>query len=84
LIVLKDQGPPMLKDSISRIKPFDEFDYLQLRDIERCPYVWNSPKCIEWNKQDKQRMLLIALERYAHYLTTTRRLPGRNRRKYER
>jgi hypothetical protein len=62
----------MSDDRISRIKPFDIYDYLKLGDLERCPYVWGTPECNEWNKQDKKRLTLIALERYADYLTTGR------------
>lgn len=62
----------MSKERISRIKPFDEFDYLKIGDIERCPYTWGTPECADWNAKDKQRLVLIALERYANYLTTGR------------
>jgi hypothetical protein len=66
----------MSKERISRIKPFDPYDYWTIGDIEHCPYpMWNAEykdRWVEWNKQDKQRMMLIALERYANYLTTGR------------
>jgi hypothetical protein len=50
------------------MKSFDKYDYLKMKDLERCPYVWGTKECGEWNIQDDRRMLLIALDRYADYL----------------
>ena len=52
--------------------PFDKYDYLLMRDIERSPYILFSRsdgdermKAEAWHREDNYRMLLIALDRYA-------------------
>ena len=39
-----------------------------LKDLERCPYKWETPECGEWSMKDNERMTLIALDRYAKFL----------------
>lgn len=50
------------------MKPFYRYDWLKFKHLERCPYVWGTPDCDKWNKEDDRRMLLIALDCYAEYL----------------
>jgi hypothetical protein len=47
---------------------FRKYEYLTLLDIERCPYVWGTPACGEWNREKDARDLITALERYAYSL----------------
>jgi len=47
---------------------FDRYNYLKIKDLERCPYVIWTKEEIEWLKKDNFRMLLIALDRYADEL----------------
>jgi hypothetical protein len=58
----------MSGEKISRIKPFDKYDWLKVKDIERCPYAMFTAECGFWSKRDDRRMLLIALDRYADHL----------------
>jgi len=55
-------------------RSFNKYDWLKFSDLERCPYppFRNHPKFKEWNENDDRRMLLIALDRYADYITTQR------------
>jgi hypothetical protein len=50
--------------------PFHKYDYLKIKDLERCPYppFRNHPEFTKWNDNDDRRMLLIALDRYADKL----------------
>lgn len=50
--------------------PFNKYDYLYIKDLERCPYppFRNHPKFRDWNDEDDKRMLLLALDRYADVL----------------
>jgi hypothetical protein len=51
-------------------KAFDRYDYLKMKDMERCPYPMFTKECGEWNKKDDERLLIVALERYAEDLKT--------------
>jgi len=57
-----------------KLKPFNRYDWLKFKDVERCPYppFRNDPNWLEWTVNDDKRMLLIALDRYAAYLTAHR------------
>jgi len=50
--------------------PYDRYDWLMMKDLERCPYppFRSHPLFKEWNDNDDRRMELIALDRYASYL----------------
>lgn len=50
------------------IIPFDPHNYLKFKDYERCPHKWDSFECAVWCKKDDERLLLIALDRYADFL----------------
>lgn len=47
---------------------FRKHEYLRIADLERCPYVWGTPECGEWNREKDHRDLLNALDRYAQSL----------------
>lgn len=64
--------------------PFEKYDWLMIKDIERCPYIWKDYQYSAWWKDNEQRQLLIALDRYADFLQhklkeedTPRQMPGR-------
>lgn len=50
------------------MKPFDKYDWLKFRDLERCPYAPFTSEAVSWLAKDDRRMLLIALDRYAAHL----------------
>lgn len=58
--------------------PFDRYDYLKLKDLERSPYVIWSQAEVEWSKKDNHRMLLIALDRYAETIAKREARSGLN------
>ena len=43
---------------------FEPARLLFIKDIERCPYIYNTQEAMNWYKLDTKRELLIALERY--------------------
>lgn len=47
---------------------FRLYEYLTFGDLERCPYVFGTPACGEWNRDKDARDLITALERYAKSL----------------
>jgi hypothetical protein len=48
-------------------RPFIAERYIKWKDIERCSYpiFRDDPNIVEWSRKDDERLLLIALERYA-------------------
>lgn len=52
--------------------PFYRYDYLLMSDLERNPYPMFSSESAVWDEKWHQRMLLIALERYADVLQKKR------------
>lgn len=58
----------MSKERTSRIKPFDKYEYLKLKYLERCPFRWSTPEGADWCQRDDHRLFLIALDLYADYL----------------
>ncbi len=58
----------MSGEKISRIKPFNEEEWLKWKDIERCPYSMYDEHWASWSKRDDIRLMLIALDRFADYL----------------
>lgn len=50
------------------IFPFNKEEFLFLKDIERCPFIWGDYKYPLWIKNDDKRQLLIALDRYSKSL----------------
>lgn len=48
--------------------PFIAEEYIKWKDIERSPYTWKQFEYIEWSRKDDERLLLIALDRYASRL----------------
>lgn len=51
-----------------KVPPFERYNYIKMKDLERSPYVIWSKEENEWSKNDNYRMLLIALDRYADEL----------------
>jgi len=47
---------------------FRKHEYLSFADIERCPFVFGTLECGEWNRQKDARDEITALERYAKSL----------------
>lgn len=66
---LKSGGSNTVRVRVPPVAPFEKYDYLFFRDLERCPYRWGTAMCGQWCKLDDERMLLIALDRYAEVLT---------------
>jgi hypothetical protein len=58
----------MSKERTSRIKPFDKYEYLKLKHLERCPFRWSTPEGADWCQRNDHRLFLIALDLYADYL----------------
>lgn len=52
--------------------PYDRYDWLMMKDLERCPYpifnIENGENQARWSREDDRRMELLALDRYADYL----------------
>jgi hypothetical protein len=61
------------KKQTTKKEPFSKWDWYDIRDLERCPYVFWSKECHDWTVLDDGRILLIALDRYADYLQGLRR-----------
>lgn len=56
--------------------PFYPIDrWIKWKDVERCPYPMfrNHPEWGPWNERDDKRLLLIALDRYAEFITNDQR-----------
>lgn len=47
---------------------YDPYDWLMIKDIERCPYTSKDDGYLTWHNNDDQRLELIALDRYADFL----------------
>lgn len=50
------------------MKPFNWYDYLKWKDLERNPNTPFTEASRKWSEEDNKRMLLIALDRYADEL----------------
>lgn len=68
--MIDQQFDPVWEDQLFMPIPFDKYNYLKMKDLERCPYpiFRNDPNIIEWTRRDDFRMLLIALDCYADRL----------------
>lgn len=47
---------------------FNPSKYIKWKDIIRCPYAFKDQRWSEWSRKDDNRLLLIALDRYADEL----------------
>lgn len=48
--------------------PFEEYKYHFFQDIRRSPFVIWTKEEVEWSKNERKRMFLLALDRYADVL----------------